>query len=66
MHSKGKLTLHTHTVHIAECTNNTICDSDGTNCRCKEGYSAPDCCNCAEGNVTHAYYKINGTCKGKI
>ena len=65
----GKEKYFTHTVCTAECTNNTICDSDGTNCRCKEGYGAPgedDCCNCAVGNVTHGYYKINGTCKGKI
>ena len=58
-----------HTVCAADCVNNIICDSDGTNCRCKEGYGSSeenDCCNCAEGNVTHRYYKTNGTCTGKI
>ena len=48
---------------VIECDGNF--DASGN---CKEGYLAPDCCNCdPTGNDTHAFYEDdNGQCIRKL
>ena len=48
---------------VIECDGNFDPNGD-----CKEGYLAPDCCNCdPTGNDTHAFYEDdNGQCIRKL
>ena len=38
-----------HTLDFADCPMSLECDSNGANCRCKEGFTEEsECCDCAE------------------